>query len=235
MADPAAALPRYETYEGPLGRESMLVHGPADGPRVLILSPLFAEHNGTRATIVALARSLASSGIGSAIPDLPGTGESATALAAITLMDWRDAAAAAGRAIGQPHVAALRGAALIDDAVAAASWWRFAPAPGAPLLRQLERAQTIADRETTGGAIEPGGGIGGGGEAAVELAGYRMSPLLCAALRTAEPADPAGPLRSLPFEGPGIAPWRRAEPTADPELAARLAADITDWIRTCAR
>jgi hypothetical protein len=235
VGDAAGGIaPRYESYEGPLGRESMLVHGPAAGPRALILLPLFAESNGMRATLVHLARALAAAGIGSAIPDLPGTGESEVALAGVTLADWCAAAAAAGRALGQPHVVALRGGALIDDAVDAASWWRLAPTAGASLLRQLERAQKIADKEAGGGAILPGGGIGGGGEAVIELAGYRVSPLLCEGLRGAEPGTPAGPLRSLPFDGPGLAPWRRAEPTADPELAARLAADIADWIRTCA-
>ena len=233
MAEAIDVTARYEHYDGPLGSEAMLVHGPADGPRALILAPLFAEANGTRATIVLLARALAAVGIGSAIPDLPGTGESGTSLTAIGWADWRDAAAATGRGIGRPHVVALRGGALIDDAVAAASWWRFAPTPGATLLRQLERAQKIADSEAGSGGVTPGGGIGGGGEATVELAGYRVSPRLSEGLRAAEPATPAGPLRSLPFEGPGIAPWRRAEPTADPELAARLGVDIADWIRRC--
>jgi hypothetical protein len=217
---------RYESYEAPLGREWMLLHGPADGPRVLILAPLFGEANGTRATIVALARRLAEAGIGSAIPDLPGTGESARPLADIGWQDWRDAAAAAGRHIGRPHVVALRGGALLDDAVDAASWWRFAPVPGATLLRQLERAQLVSDRE--------GGAASGANSDVIELAGYRVSPLLCVALRVAEPATPAGPLRALPFEGPGLAPWRKAEPTADPALAARLADDVAEWIRTCA-
>jgi hypothetical protein len=233
VAEALDVAARYERYDGPLGSEAMLVHGPTDGPRALLLAPLFAEANGTRATIVMLARALAAAGIGSAIPDLPGTGESETALAAIGWGDWRDAAAAAGRAIGRPHVVALRGGALIDDAVVAASWWRFAPTPGATLLRQLERAQKIADGEAGSGGATPGGGIGGGGDATVDLAGYRVSPLLSEGLRAAEPAIPTGPLRSLPFEGPGIAPWRRAEPTADPELAARLGADIADWIRRC--
>jgi hypothetical protein len=223
-----AGAARYETYEGPRGREWMLVHGPAVGPRVLILQPLFAEANGMRATIVALARALAATGIGSAIPDLPGTGESETALEVTAWEDWRDAAAAAARALGRPHLVALRGGALLDDAAAAASWWRFAPVPGATLLRQLERAQKIADSEAEG-TERPANP----NNAAIELAGFRLAPPLCAALRAAEAVAPPGPMRSLPFEGPGIAPWRRAEPTADPELAARLADDIAAWIRIC--
>jgi hypothetical protein len=217
---------RYDSYDGPLGAEAMLVHGPADGPQVLILAPLFGEANGTRATIVALARRLAEAGIGSAIPDLPGTGESPLPLAKVGWVDWREATAAAGRQLGRPHVVAMRGGALLDDAVDATSRWRFAPVPGATLLRQLERAQLVTDRENEG--ARPANGD------VVELAGYRVSPALCAAMRAADPGTPEGPLRALPFEGPGLAPWRRAEPTADPELAARLADDIAEWIRTCA-
>lgn len=217
---------RYESYDGPLGPEWMLVHGPAHGRRALILAPLFGEANGTRATIVAMARRLAEAGIGSAIPDLPGTGESSQPLAAAGWQNWLDAAAAAGRQLGRPHVVALRGGAMLDQAVAAATRWRFAPVPGATLLRQLERAQLVADRE--------GAGTTASASDVVELAGYRVSPALCAALRAAEPGMPDGPLRSLPFEGPGLAPWRRAEPTADPELATRLADDVAEWIRACA-
>jgi hypothetical protein len=217
---------RYQTYEGPLGREWMLLHGPDAGPRLLILAPLFGEANGMRATIVALARRLADAGIGSAIPDLPGTGESDRPLSAVGWQDWRDAAAAAGRHLDLPHVVAVRGGALLDEAVAARSRWRFAPAPGATLLRQLERAQRITDREAS---AAPGDANG-----AIELAGYRLSPLLGESLRAAETGTPEGPVRTLPFDGPGLAPWRRAEPTADPELAIRLADDIVAWIRTCA-
>jgi hypothetical protein len=217
---------RYESYDGPRGAEWMLVHGPADGPRALILAPLFGEANGMRATIVALARRLAEAGIGSAVPDLPGTGESGLPLADVAWRDWRESAAAAGRHLGQPHVVSLRGGALLDDAVVGRSWWRFAPVAGATLLRQLERAQLVTDREGGRAAITDG--------EAIELAGYRLSPALCAALRGADPVTPDGPLRALPFAGPGLAPWRRAEPTPDPELAARLAGDITEWIRSCA-
>src|SRR4051794_25648952 len=101
---------RYERYEAPRGAEWMLVHG-RGAPRVLILSPLLGELNATRALLVDLARRLAAGGIGSAIPDLPGCGESVHAIETVTWEDWRDAAAAAARAVDMPHIVALRGGA----------------------------------------------------------------------------------------------------------------------------
>ena len=59
----------------------------------------------------------------------------------------------------------------------------------------------------------------------VDLVGYRLSLALRDELRAATAAAPAGPLRVVPFAGPGVAPWRRAEPTADPALAATLAGE----------
>lgn len=231
MAEPMpAAAFRFETYDAPRGPEWMLIHGRA-APRAMILPPLLGEGNSTRALIADVARRLAAAGIGSAIPDLPGTGESVHPVEAIGWEDWRSAAAAAANAVAAmggtpPHLIALRGGALLDDGCAACSWWRFAPTPGAALLRQLERAQAIGDRESGRAAAEPA-------VAYVELAGYRLGASLRDALRVATPAEPEGPLRSRPFDGPGIAPWRRAEPAGDAALAATLAADIAEWIRSC--
>lgn len=216
---------RYESYDLAGGREWMCVHGSPAGAQVLLVPPLFEELNFTRATLVAAARGLAERGIGAWIIDLPATGESLRAIDSVRLGDWREAVAAAAARIGSPHIAAVRGGALVDDAVAACSWWRFAPSPGAALLRQMERAQAIGDRET--------GRVVAADADHVDLVGYRLSVALRDELRGAEPAEPAGPLRLVPFAGPGVAPWRRAEPTADAALAAMLAGDLADWIASC--
>lgn len=203
----------------------MTVLGQTDGPQVLVVPPLFEELNFTRATVTAMARALAGRGIGVWIMDLPGTGESLAALAEVRLGDWRGAVAAAAARIGQPHVAAMRGGVLIDGAAQALSRWRFAPADGAALLRQMERAQAIGDRES-GRATMAGAGH-------VDLVGYRLSRDLLDELRAALPDEPGGRLRVVPFAGPGVAPWRRAEPTSDLTLAGALAADLAEWIATC--
>ena len=224
---------RYVCYPAPWGPEWMLVHGAAGAPQVLILGALFSEHNFTRAIVVEIARCLAAAGIGSAIPDLPGTGESSRTLADTSLAEWREAAAAAAGMLAEtagvrPHIVAVRGGALLDDACPGASWWRLAPATGAQLLRQMERAHKLGERERATPPAPPPDG-------ALDLVGYRLGLALHEPLRQAVPADPAGPLRVVPIEGSGVAPWRRAEPAADPVLSRQLADDIIAWVTSCGR
>jgi len=228
----AAAALRYDRYATGGGSEWMLLHGPATGPQALILAPFFAEANATRALLADVARRLAQAGIGSAIPDLPGTGESLHPIERIGWNDWRDgardaAASLAGSSGAVPHLIALRGGVLLDHACVGRSRWRLAPAPGAALIRPMERAQAIGERETGRTAPRAGG--------VVELAGYRLGPALLDPLRAAEPAAAPGPIRALPFDGPGLAPWRRAEPGHDRAFGAALADDIIAWIASCGR
>jgi hypothetical protein len=78
--------------------------------------------------------------------------------------------------------------------------------------------------------------------ARVELAGYRLSDTLFAALHEAKPAE-AERRRTvrlasdraeadLKVEGPAL--WRRSEPANSPELAELLSADIAQWSDQCA-
>jgi hypothetical protein len=188
-----------------------------DGPALLFLPPLFEEMNRTRALLAATMRALAAEGFGCWLPDLPGTGESERALGEISWQDWREAAAAALAAAGAGATIAVRGGALLDEA--AARRWRFAPATGASLARDLGRA----------GLMTEGGG------------GYAPSDGLVAALAAAEPAggDDVRTVRlatdraeaDLKLEGPPL--WRRAEPQTSPELARAMACDIAQWARQC--
>ena len=188
-----------------------------DGPALLFLPPLFEELNRTRALLAATMRRLAAQGFGCWLPDLPGTGESERALAQISWQDWREAAAAAVAAAGAVVTVAVRGGALLDEAGPAR--WRFAPATGASLARDLARA----------GLMTEGGG------------GYAPSENLLAALSEAEPAQ-GGQVRivrlatdradaELKLEGPPL--WRRAEPQTSSELASAMASDISQWARQC--
>jgi hypothetical protein len=198
----------------------MMRVGEGDAPALLFLPPLFEELNRTRALVAAAMRALAAEGFQCLLPDLPGTGESERALRDVTWADWRQAVAVAAGAAPLSATVALRGGCLLDDAAPAPCRWRLAPVEGASLVRDLERA----------------GRASGGG-----LAGYDPSEALLAAVRGAGPAevgvrtvrlasDPAPSDARL--EGSPV--WRRAEPDAAPELAARIAADIADWVRTCA-
>lgn len=206
--------------------------GPADGPPILFLPPLFEEMNRTRALLASVMRRLAERGHGCWLPDLPGSGESERALETCGWEDWRSAARDAGehvhRAGGRaPAVAALRGGALLDDAVAAPCHWRFAPAEGASFARDMIRASMLKADEIKGPQVN--------------LAGYRFSEALLTALNGARPGT-VERLRIVrlasdrneadaKLEGPAL--WRRSEPSNSPELTALIASDITEWCAQC--
>jgi alpha-beta hydrolase superfamily lysophospholipase len=197
--------------------------GRPSAPAILFVPPLFEEMNRTRALIVAAMRWLARRGHGCWLIDLSGTGESDRALERVRWEDWRHdvtlAAAFIAEKARRPLIASLRGGALIDDGAAARGWWRFAPAEGAALARDMVRA----------------------GLAGVEWAGYAPSDALKAALEAAKPAALL-PLRTLRLasdrnmadarlEGPAL--WRRSEPGQSVALAEGLAADLHKWSREC--
>ena len=187
------------------------------GPALLFLPPLFEEMNRTRALLAAAMRSLASDGFECWLPDLPGTGESERALEEVSWQEWIDAAGWAFEGSGAVASVGLRGGALLDGAAPAR--WRFAPATGASLARDLSRA----------GLMTEGGG------------GYAPSEALVAGLSEAEPTH-GGRVRTirlstdraeadLKLEGPPL--WRRAEPQNSSELADAMASDISQWVRSC--
>ncbi|HEX9946341.1 MAG TPA: hypothetical protein VGA98_02265 [Allosphingosinicella sp.] len=186
------------------------------GPALLFLPPLFEEMNRTRALLAAVMRILAGEGYGCFLPDLPGTGESERALEEVSWQDWLAAAAAAAEACGPIAAVSLRGGALLDEPVRRR--WRFAPATGASLARDLARAGLMTE--------------GGGG-------GYAPSAALLAALGSAEPVTGAD-VRTvrlatdraeadLKLDGPPL--WRRAEPQTSSELTEAIASDISRWVR----
>lgn len=222
MTRPAGlAFARFESA----GRQEWLMRiGPEDGPAILFVPPLFEEMNRTRALLAGTMRLLAAQGFGCWLPDLIGTGESERALDEVAWSDWRhDVTAASAHVVekaGKPLVASLRGGALLDDAAGARGWWRFAPADGLALQRDMVRA----------------------GLAGVEWAGYAPGDPLKAGLAGATPAEVA-PLRTvrlatdaqeadLKLDGPAL--WRRSEPGTSEALAEALAADLAAWSRACA-
>jgi hypothetical protein len=188
-----------------------------EGASLLVLPPLFEEMNRTRALLAATMRALAAQGFACWVPDLPGSGESELALGEVSWGDWRAAAADAFDAAGAIASIGLRGGALLDEVSPAR--WRFAPASGASLARDLARA----------GLMTEGGG------------GYSPSQGLLDALAAAEPPS-GGKVRivrlatdrgeaELKLEGPPL--WRRAEPQNSSELAEAISSDISKWVREC--
>lgn len=227
-------------YDWAGGREAMLRFGPADGPIVIALLPLFEEANRTRATVVAMLRQLATAGIGGALPDLPGTGESLTPVEAVTLVGWRAAFAAALASLGKPaHILSVRGGALIEAETNPLSRWQLTPVEGGDLVRDLFRSRAIADpgapKDFDPLAPNPNG-------PPVQLAGNLVSRRLLCDLIAAEPSQ-GGTTRvvrlgkdrriaDLALED--TPPWRKAEPDRDPALVQTLSRDFIEWIRTCA-
>ena len=206
------SAPRITHYDWPGGREAMLCFGPDGGPTVIAALPLFEEGNRTRAALVAVLRQLAERGIASALPDLPGTGESLLPTHEATLAGWRAAFAAAARTLPGPvHVVAWRGGALVDTDAEVASRWHLSPLSGADTMRELRRMQAAA-----------------GGEL---FAGNRLSEVFVQELESDRLAtDP----RPADAHLPGRPLWRAAEPGTDPALEAAVADDIAGWIATCA-
>ena len=248
------AGPRIDSYQWSGGREAMLRFGPADGPVVVAALPLLEEANRTRAFVVTILRSLAERGIGSVLPDLPGTGESLIATEHMRLANLRAAFAAAARGSGgRVFGLAVRSGALLDGEAELCGRWHLSPQTSDDLLREWRR---VAGSAFTGERVEIAGNLlsrdflddlaslpdhpredRGPGSAHSE--GSTPSP-------TPSQLNPGlrggGGVRIVRFHNDprpadlqvdGAPLWRRAEPDNDPKLAQLLAADIADWIATC--
>jgi hypothetical protein len=232
--------PDFRIVEAGSWRFPCVLRGPAEGPRVLFAPPLFEEMNRCRRLLADLGRALGGRGIASVLPDLPGTGDSDAAAA--DLSEWRAAFQALLAALASEHalfVFAVRGGALLTDGSGARGLYGFAPvASGSALLRDMMRAQAVADQERTGEkrGLDPYEQSWTAGKS-VPLIGYRISPALAAQLRAAEAATPARTAGlgsgDLALEGPPV--WRQADPQPTAALADALAADIADWISRCSR
>lgn len=217
-------------YDWSGGREAMLRFGPATGPVVVVALPLFEEANRTRTFAVAIMRLLAERGIASALPDLPGTGESLVQIEDTTLLALRDAMAAAVNhlAPARAYAFGIRSGALLDSLASVHGRWHFAPVEGEALTAELLR---IAGKSAPAGADAP-----------LLAGGNLLTTAMLAELKAATTDAEAGPLRVVRLESdprtadrklPGAPLWRRAEPDHDPALAALLADDVSAWIRAC--
>lgn len=210
-----------EGYSWRGGEELWLRHGVIFPLQIIIIQPIFEEANRCRRLLASVTRGLAANGIGSVLPDLPGTGESRTDISTISFSDWQAALSAVAEAVQPVVIASLRGGALLDGGLAAKGYWRFAPETGARIVRDLKRTQL------SGSAL---------------YAGHAISDDFLAALEAAS-IPPSTPLRTLRLESDagdadakiaGSPLWRRAEPGDDPALAAALVADLTEWVKQCA-
>lgn len=225
-----------ERYAWRGGEELLLRHGAGSPVTLLVLPALFEEANRMRRFTVSTMRGLAERGIGSVLPDLPGTGESLTGLADVTFDDWLDAAATLASDIRASGLlcltVAIRGGALLDG-IGDGSW-RLAPETGERLLRDLVRATAL-----TGGLSAKNIDMLAR-TAPTKLAGNLFSPVLCTALANATLPEIAA--RTVRLDGDTAAAdvlltgerlWRAAEPGDDPELVRAAVADIAEWVNAC--
>ncbi len=226
-------------YDWAGGREAMIRFGPSTGPVVVAVLPLFEEANRTRTFVSGILRRLAERDIASALPDLPGQGESLVPTENAMLAGWRTALASAAAVAGERpvHILSFRGGAVLHHGVKAASRWQLAPAKGEALVRELLRTSAAAGARVD---IDLDNYNDEGG--AVTIAGNLLSRTLLRDLNAADCVR-EGAVRVLRLEtDPAVADrkvagaplWRQSEPGDDPVLADLLADDITDWIARCA-
>ncbi len=216
----------------------MLRFGPGTGPVVVVALPLFEEANRTRAFAVTILRALADRGIAGLLPDLPGQGESLLPTHEATLAGLSEAFAAAVSSLGRSaYSLAIRSGTLLDGSALVVARYHLSPATGPDLHRELIRARQASARES-GEAFDPVS-IDTATDP-VELAGNRIGPQLLTELATATPATTAVRTVRLDTEArpadtkiAGSPLWRRAEPDNDADFAARIAADIAEWVATC--
>ena len=202
------------------GREAMLQLGPVGGPTILLIGPLFEEANRMRRLLVETMRGLASHGVASVLPNLPGMSDSPVATVDTRFVDWCDAVAAVVATLPPPVMTvAVRGGALLDAAGHAR--WRLAPTSGASVLRDMVRATALSAGRKTAELAATARAV------PTRLAGNVLHPLLYAALSEAEIV---GDAQLAALAG---TPWRRAEPGDDDAFVAAMVADIVDWSKTC--
>lgn len=191
--------------------------------RLLVIPPLFEEHNKLRRQLVEVMHRLDLSGIDSVLPDLPGWNESRAALEQQTLESWR-AGIKAAVAHFKPtrYLAARAGTLLVPIGLPG---WDYAPVSGKQVLRGMVRARIIASKEagreeTTDELMAMARNVG------IELAGWKLGPELVAQLEAAEPGESPIRIKIDQATVGGKPLWLRAEPDEDPEQADAIAAII---------
>ncbi|MBV7257118.1 hypothetical protein KCG44_10025 [Pacificimonas sp. WHA3] len=224
-----AAQLRYALERAGVDTLPVVRRGPADAPLVIFAQPLFEEHNRCRRLFADIGRALAEIGIGSALPDLPRTGDQAD-LAAFSLARARTALAAFIAGQDAALLLSVRGGALLAPETIA----HLAVSPvheGNRLLTDLIRTHGVAHKEATGrtfGRADADAIWQSGGDC--HLAGYQVTAETAFALRTGSAPAPAHSLilsgRNPDVSGPPV--WRQA----DPECTAEAAREISDRVRT---
>lgn len=206
------------------GAEQWLRYGIEHQIQIIIIEPLFEEKNRCRRMINDIMRTLDRSAIGSTVADLPGTGESLADIADVKFTDWQAAIEAATIACDATVIASFRGGALLDS-FGSLPVWRLAPETGARIIRDLRRTQRAGASDEDG-----------------SLAGHKLSLNMTSAIERANFSEGNG-ARTVRLNSDtlssdcrieGTPLWRRAEPGDDVAMADAIAADLIDWVHSCA-
>lgn len=191
--------------------------------RLLVIPPLFDEHNKLRHQLIEVMHRLDLSGIDSVLPDLPGWNESTQPLAEQTLESWRAGIKAAVAHFKPTRFLSVRAGALLVPI--GLPGWDYAPVAGKQVLRGMVRARMIAAKEA--GREESSDALMDLGRSeGIELAGWHLGAEMVRQLEEASPVE--SPIRSTIDQATvgGKPLWLRAEPDDDPEQADALAAII---------
>jgi hypothetical protein len=229
--------PHLLSYHTGQGEEPALGFCPADATRkILIIPPFFDEMNRARRMLVVAMRDLAAHGVATVLPDLPGCNESLAPMSEQDLDCWRAAMVCVVEQLGATHIAAIRGGALIDDALPHLPHWRLAPVKGASLIKTMMRTRIAGDKEAgITNSIE--NLMAQARTAHVELSGHLLNPEMVEQLIEAEPATLNNVTTVTLGDGPdmvsGSALWLRAEPQDDREMSAAIATNLDRWSALC--
>lgn len=217
---------RPGTWQSPTGfEEQLLASDCGSSHRLLLVPPLFDEHNKLRHFIVETMRLLEKRQIASFLPDLPGCNESPVSLDGLSLRDWRDFTLEARKHCKATHVLAIRAGCLFAPTLASVA--HFAPLTGKALLRSMIRARLLADREA-GQDTSRDALVASARENGIQLGGYQLSATMFNELESADPAQDAMTISQSGLSGPAL--WLRAEPSHDAAQAQGLADLVAEWM-----
>lgn len=211
--------------DGTVSEELLVSFAAQDGRSVLVIPPLFDEHNKLRRQLVEVMRRLGEAGIGSHLPDLPGWNESLRPLETQTIAFWRDAIVQAAKSLKCSHFLAVRSGALL--APEKMNGWLYAPQSGAKLLRGMIRARIIASKEA--GSPESSEELyERGRKEGLLLSGWSISAEMFREIESAQAdqSDTHNLIEQSHVGGAGL--WLRAEPDEDADQADTLATTIIE-------
>ncbi|MEP2750765.1 MAG: hypothetical protein ABJP02_13825 [Parasphingorhabdus sp.] len=228
----------YSSYQFQGQDELCLRVGAAHAKTILVIPPLFDEMNRMRRMLVNMMRLLAEHGIGSTLPDLPGTNESLFPQKEASLTIWRQALVTCSETLPAPHhIVSFRGGCLLDNFTDNARKWRLSPVKGTTLLRTMMRTRIASDKEA-GLSTDMAQLVAEAKQGQVNLAGNNIGSALFSELEDALPA-PSETVRTAQLENntktadvrlAGSALWLRAEPGDDLLLSGAIATDLVSWI-----